>query len=78
MGGVGVGVEVDARDVAGCARFVALEDEVRSVVVVRVGAALAVQHQVGLLVRLSLGRLDQVPGCGQVTRGRQPNLGAQS
>ena len=52
----GVGVEVDAGDVAACvAGLVALEEEVRAVVVAGVGALLAVEDEVGVLVGLGLG-----------------------
>jgi hypothetical protein len=56
----GVGVEVDAGDVARPVRaaLVALEEEVLPVVVARVRAAEPVaEHQVGVLVRLGLVRL---------------------
>jgi hypothetical protein len=68
-----VGVEVDARDVAAidgrpCGRsgkgdrdavLVTLEEEVRPVVVARIGAAqAAIEDEVGILVGLGLRRLD--------------------
>ena len=58
-----VGVEVDARDVVAVGRIelVALVEEVRAVVVLRVGAVLALDDEVGVLVRLALRRLDVVP-----------------
>ncbi len=66
-----VRVEVDAGDVAGLTDFVTLEQEVRPVVVTRVGAVLTGQPQVGVLVRLGLGGLDVVRRALHVARGRQ-------
>src|SRR6267378_718052 len=60
-----VGVEVDPRDVPLLfarnrrGKLVALEEEVRAVVIVAVGALLVLQDQVGVLVRLRLLRLDR-------------------
>ena len=53
----GVGIEVDAGDVAGAAGLVTLEDEVAAVVVVRVRTGLTLQNEVRVLVGLGLGRL---------------------
>ena len=52
-----IGVEVDARDVAGRAALVPLEEEVGAVVVVEVGALEPLlEDEVGVLVRLGLVR----------------------
>ena len=55
-----VGVEIDPRDVALHAGLVALEEEVASVVVVRVGSVLVIEDEVGVLVRLGFRSLDVV------------------
>ena len=49
-----VGIEVDARDVARGAGLVALEQEVRAVLVVGIGAGQALDHEVSVLVGLGL------------------------
>jgi len=64
-----VRVEIDAGDVARRAGLVALEQEVRSVVVGGIGAGLAVEHEVGVLVGLGLVGLDQVGRARKVARG---------
>ena len=67
-----IGVEVDARDVGagGRAELVALVEEVRAVVVLRIGAVLALDDEVGVLVRLALRRLDVVARGLHVARRR--------
>ena len=54
----GIRVEVDAGDGARGAQLVALEQEMLPVVVVRVGARQAVEHEIGVLVGLGLRGLD--------------------
>ena len=66
-----VGVEVDAGDVAGRPGLVALEQEVRAVVVRGVRAVLAVQHEIGVLVRLGLVRLGGRAGPGEHRQQRR-------
>jgi hypothetical protein len=60
-------VQIDAGEIALClavggggAGFVALEEKVRAVVVAPIRASLALEHKVGVLVRLGLRRLDLV------------------
>src|SRR5262249_52654809 len=48
------------REVARHSPLVPLEEEVSAVVITRVGAPLVLQNEVGVLVRLGLGRLDVV------------------
>jgi hypothetical protein len=69
----GVGVEVDARDVALVVgtELVPLEEEPPAVVVVRIGARRVIDHEIGVLVRLRLRGLDVVVRGLDVARSRQ-------
>ena len=63
-----VGIEVDPAEEAGSPALVALEDEVRAVVVAGGRPAFAPQDEVGVLVGLGLRRLDPVGRRRRVTR----------
>ena len=71
----GIGIEVDARDVraGGRAELVALVEEVRAVVVLRVSAVLALDDEVRVLVRLALRRLDVVARAPERLPAREPS-----
>jgi hypothetical protein len=53
-------IEIDPGDVAGAPGLVTLEQKMGPVVVLRVISTLTVEHEVGVLVRLGLARLDLV------------------
>src|SRR5262249_19505763 len=50
--------------------LVALVEEMRSIVIARIGAVQAVENEVGVLVGLGLGRFDRTALAGQRTRCR--------
>ena len=67
-----IGMEVDACDDALTidSIFMLLEQKVPTVVVERIRAMEPLQHEIGVLIRLRLRRLDFVRGGGEIT-GRE-------
>src|SRR5262245_22506865 len=67
-----VRIKIDAREIAlaACGVLMALKEKVRSIVVARVSAMQATQHEIGVLVRFSLRRFNRCTRAGQCARCR--------